>query len=60
MDNLVKHGEYEVENDKPIKVNVPIIWLRDNTQPGDVLGLFEHPGTHQLIIEKITPSKEAS
>ena len=64
MHNLVKHAEYDITeatfDSKPLKVTPPIIWVRTQTKPGDVLGLFEHPETHELIIKKISPVEGAS
>lgn len=64
MDNLVLHTVYDITEEtfdsKPLKVTPPVIWVRTQTKPGDKVGLFEHPETHQLIIEKISPSKDAS
>lgn len=60
MTDLVKHSEYEIEDGKPVKITVPIIWLRGFAKPGEVLGLFEHPETHQLIIDKIPSPKEVA
>lgn len=64
MDNLVLHTTYEITEDtfnsKPLKVTPPIIWLRTQTKPGDKLGLFEHPETHELIIKQIPQPKDVS
>lgn len=61
--NLVKLREYEVPKDvraKPIMLNLPLRWLDDWTKAGDVLGLYEHPETHELIIKKISTSTVSS
>lgn len=58
---MSKLREYIVPDDRGrfLQVSIPALWLRDHTKPGEKLGIFEHPETHQLIIEKISPVEGA-
>lgn len=60
--NMSKLREYNVPDDRDrfLQVSIPALWLRDHTKPGDKLCIYEHPETHQLIIDIIPQSKEAS
>ena len=61
MENLVKIREYDVPMDdsRAILVAVPVVWLRDNTKPGNKLGLYESPKTHWLVIKPIENKPES-
>ena len=54
----VDPGNVDPEKKEPLRMILPSIWLRDNCQAGDTLGVYVDSETKALIIA--TPEQAAS
>lgn len=61
MDGLVTLKTYTVGQDTPGKllVSLPPVWLeKNNVIEGDLIEFMQAPGSTDLIIRKITPTRK--